>query len=316
MIKAIIIFIKTALLFFILTACTTENNLEEGENYINTENGKIWYRIIGNGSETPILTLHGGPGGKSRYFYPISSISEDRPIILFDQLGSGRSDFHEDTSLLKVENFIAQVEQVKESIGLSDFYLLGQSWGSALALEYYLRQPEGIKGLIFSGPFFSTSLWEKDADTLISSLSDSIQMIIKESEMSGSFDTKEYKYADSVYWATFGRRHPWPKHELDTIEALSNDFIYNYMWGPSEFTALGTLKKYDKHKHLSKIKVPTLFIAGEYDEARESTVRYFQSLVPGSKVAIIDDAGHSSMTDNPDQYLKALKTFIQDAEMK
>ncbi len=316
MIKAITFFIRTALLFFILTACTAKNNLEESENYIETENGKIWYRIIGNGSETPILTLHGGPGGKSRYFYPISSISKERPIILFDQLGSGRSDFHKDTSLLKIENFIAQVELVKESIGLSDFYLLGQSWGSALALEYYLRQPEGIKGLIFSGPFFSTSLWEKDADSLISTLSDSIQIIIKESEESGSFQTNSYKYADSVYWATFGRRHSWPKHELDTVEALSNSFIYNYMWGPSEFTALGTLKNYDNHKNLAKIKVPTLFIAGEYDEARESTVRYFQSLVSGSEVAIIDDAGHSSMTDNPEQYLSALRTFIQNAEMQ
>ncbi|MEQ8358408.1 MAG: proline iminopeptidase-family hydrolase [Cytophagales bacterium] len=307
-------FLRISFFFLILTSCSTRQNLDDGQKYIQTENGKIWYRIIGSGTETPILALHGGPGGKSRYFYPLSSISNERPLILFDQLGSGKSDHHQDTSLLHVDNFIEQVKLLKDEIGLENFYLLGQSWGSALALEYYLKHPEGIKGLIFSGPYFSTELWEKDADILISSLSDSIQGIISEAEMSENFDTPEYRYADSVYWSKFGRRNPWSLHPLDDGKAESNKFIYNYMWGPSEFTALGTLKNYDNHQNLSKIKIPTLFIAGEFDEARSSTVQYFQSLVPGSDMAIIKYAGHSSMTDNPDQYLKELSQFISKIE--
>ncbi len=302
------------MLIALFNFCDNPIVLNEEENYINTEHGKIWYRIIGNGAETPILALHGGPGGKSRYFYSISQISEQRPLIIFDQLGSGKSDHHQDTSLLKIENFIAQVLTVKDEIGLEKFYLLGQSWGSALALEYYLKHPEGIKGLIFSGPYFSTELWEKDADILIGSLSDSIQKIIREAEIREDFNTEAYKYADSVYWSTFGRRNPWPLHPLDDGEAKSNRFIYRYMWGPSEFTALGTLKNYDNHQNLSKIKIPTLFIAGEFDEARSPTLRYFQSLVPGSDLAIIKNAGHSSMTDNPEQYLKELSQFLSKYE--
>ncbi|QNL21547.1 proline iminopeptidase-family hydrolase [Hyphobacterium sp. CCMP332] len=306
--------ISILILIASFTYCNNPHVLNEEENYIITDNGKIWFRIIGSGSETPILALHGGPGGKSRYFYPLSPISEERPLILFDQLGSGKSDHHQDTSLLQIDNFISQVKLVKDEIGLENFYLLGQSWGSALALEYYLKHPEGIKGLIFSGPYFSTELWEKDADILISSLSDSIQGIISEAEMSENFDTPEYRFADSVYWSKFGRRNPWPLHPLDDGKAESNKFIYKYMWGPSEFTALGTLKNYDNHQNLSRIKIPTLFIAGEFDEARSSTVRYFQSLVPGSEMAIIKNAGHSSMTDNPKQYLKELSPFISKIE--
>ena len=89
---------------------------------------------MGEGEKTPLLLIHGGPGSTSRSFYQYSLIAEDRPIIMFDQLGSGRSDYHEDTSLLKVENFVAQVEALKKKLGLKEFYILGHSWGAALEL--------------------------------------------------------------------------------------------------------------------------------------------------------------------------------------
>ena len=126
---------------------------------MEVEGGKVWYGILGEGDNTPLLVMHGGPGSTSRSFYQYSSIAQDRPIIMFDQLGSGRSDYHEDTSLLKVENFVEQVETLKNELGLTEFYVLGHSWGSALELEFYLAPPKGIKGLIFSSPYFSTPIW-------------------------------------------------------------------------------------------------------------------------------------------------------------
>ena len=62
--------------------------------------------------------LHGGPGGTSKSFYQFASLGEDRPVIIFDQLGSGRSGYHTDTALLKVENFVEQVEALKTSLGI------------------------------------------------------------------------------------------------------------------------------------------------------------------------------------------------------
>jgi proline iminopeptidase len=142
------------------------------------------------------------------------------------------------------------------------------------------------------------------------SLPDTIKNIIARSESEGNFETAEYKYADSVYWATFGRRNEWKSHSLDTAEANSNSYIYNYMWGPSEFTALGTLKNYDRVEALSEIKVPTLFIAGEYDEARKPTVNFLSKMVPNSQTVFIPNAGHSSMTDNSKEYNQAIKHFL------
>ncbi len=62
------------------------------EGYVDVEGGRVWYRIVGSGNATPLVLLHGGPGAPSHYLNPLEQISEDRPVIFYDQLGAGRSD--------------------------------------------------------------------------------------------------------------------------------------------------------------------------------------------------------------------------------
>lgn len=306
----------TFILIAVFPGCRSVTQLKAGEGYVNVKGGKIWYRILGEGKKTPILMLHGGPGGTSKSFYQFASLGEERPVIIFDQLGSGRSDYHTDTTLLKVENFVEQVEALKTSLGLKEFYLHGHSWGTALALEYYLKYPKGIKAIIFNSPYFNTSLWKADADTLISTLPDSIQLAIKTGEKNHDYESPAYKNANEVFSKNFGVRKTRLTSELDTSTAKGSTFIYNYMWGPTEFTATGTLINYNRVQSLKTIKVPTLFITGEFDEARPVTVRYFQSLVPHSKFVMIEGAGHGTMHDNKSQNISAIKTFLDELELK
>ena len=102
--------------------------------------------------------------------------------------------------------------------------------------------------------------------------------------------------------------------KLDTAPTRGNREIYNYMWGPSEFTATGTLTDYDITHRLNEIKIPVLFTTGEFDEARPATVQYFQSLVPNSKFFIIQEAGHATMHDNPQQSIHVLQEFLEEIE--
>ncbi|MEJ1239736.1 proline iminopeptidase-family hydrolase [Chryseolinea sp. T2] len=305
------------LAFVIFTfGCQSRPALAPGEGYVDVKGGKIWYRVIGKGKRTPLMLTHGGPGGTSRSFYQLASIGEDRPIILFDQLGSGRSGYHEDTTLLTVDNFVEQVAALKTELGLQTFYLHGHSWGTALALEYYEKYPQGIKGLIFNSPYFNTRLWKADADTLIMGLPDSTQRAIYEGEKTGDFEAAAYLAANEIYAKNFGLRKTRLTSELDTVPAPGNKFIYKYMWGPTEFTATGTLKSYDNLDELKNIDVPTLFITGEFDEARPKTVRYFQTLVAGSKLVVIEGAGHGTMHDNREQNIAAIKTFLDSLDAK
>lgn len=301
----------TALIFY---SCQSRPALRPGEGYVDVKGGKVWYRIIGEGKGTPLLLTHGGPGGTSRGFYQFAPIGDDRPIILFDQLGSGRSDHHEDTTLLTVDNFIEQITLLKARLGLKEFYLHGHSWGTALALEYYSKHPEGIKALIFNSPYFATSIWKADADTLIMTLPDSVQTAIWTGEQTGDFESPSYQMANDVYAKNFGVRSTRLTSELDTVPAPGSRFIYNYMWGPTEFTATGTLQAYDNLAALEAVAVPTLFITGEFDEARPATVRYFQTMVPGSKFVVIEGAGHGTMHDNRAKNISAIKIFLDSLD--
>ncbi|NOQ75071.1 MAG: proline iminopeptidase-family hydrolase [Crocinitomix sp.] len=313
------IIISITLFVFLISADTcvfahVNPTLTSSEGYVSVNGGEIWYRIIGEGNEDPLLMMHGGPGGTSRSFYLFQKLTKDRPIILFDQLGTGRSGHHEDTTLMLVDEFVEQVAALTNHLKLNDFYLYGHSWGTALALEYYSAYPAGVKGIVFNSPYFSTTIWEADADTLIKALHPVVQQAIADGEASGDFTTAAYQQANTVYAANYGLRRKRRSSDLDTAKAPGNYFMYNYMWGPTEFTATGTLKTYDIIDKLKKVTVPTLFITGEFDEARPTTVRYFQTLVPNSETVVVKKAGHATMHDNLRQNKKAIRKFLKKLE--
>jgi proline iminopeptidase len=301
-------------LLFIFSGCRPHHKLVPGEGFVSVKGGKIWYRIVGAGDKTPVVLLHGGPGATSYYLNPMSVLSDDRPVIFIDQLGCGRSDRITDTTLMTTDAFVEETEQVRKALGLDQFYLYGHSWGTMLGMDYYLKYPDAVKAMVIASPCLSAALWEKDADTLIGSLPDSIQIMIRTSEAKGDYASTDYQQSVAVYYQNFLTRRDSASADMDSVEKQAGDNVYAYMWGPSEFTATGNLKNYNRVPDLPKIKVPVLFTAGEYDEARPSTVRYYQSLVPGAKFAVIPQSGHMTMQDNPEANNKVVRDFLREVD--
>ena len=308
-----LLFVAGLALLFLITACSNEKEIP-AEGFVKVKGGKVWYRINGEVDKTPILILHGGPGSSSYGQEPLKILSDKWPVVFYDQLGSGRSDRITDTTLMRVARYVEEVEQVRKELNLEKVYLYGQSWGTALGLEYYLRFPEHVKGIIFSSPYFSTKLWLKDANRLVKTLPDSIQTIIKTNEKNKTFDNQEYKDAVSLFYSKFLRRKERSKAVIDTSSRYFGSNVYEFMWGPSEFTATGSLLDYDRIEELSEVKVPVLFITGEYDEARPSTVKYYQRLVPDARFQEISESGHATLNDNPEEALNVIEKFLQEIE--
>lgn len=96
----------------------------------------------------------------------------------------------------------------------------------------------------------------------------------------------------------------------------SGAFVYQYMWGPSEFTSTGTLKTFDGTRWLTGINVPTLFLTGEFDEATPASTERFSRLVAGAEFKVIPGAGHSTENDNPDDLLRIVRDFIRRVETR
>ncbi len=302
-------------MILILFGCNESNKLKTGEGYLTVDGGKVWYKVVGSGDKTPILLLHGGPGIPSYYLKPMSALGSDRQVIFYDQLGCGKSDHITDTTLMTVDHYVEEVANVVKQLGLKEYYLFGQSWGTMLGTEYYLKHPEGIKAVILSSPAISIPLWLKDADSLISLLPDSTQQAIRVNEKNKNYSAPEYKRGVQMFYENFvARKLPWPPDVDSCFTQIGKQ--YEYMNGPSEFTIVGPLKNFDRTDRLHEIKVPTLFTTGEFDEAAPRTVKYYQSLVPGAKFEIIPRAGHLTMQDEPEYSNKVVRDFLNDLEKK
>jgi proline iminopeptidase len=88
------------------------------------------------------------------------------------------------------------------------------------------------------------------------------------------------------------------------------------MWGPSEFVSTGTLRDYDRLERLGELKLPTLFVVGQYDEVREETAREFQARVAGSMLRVIPDAGHGVQRDQTQAFNEVIAGFIEVNEKR
>ncbi len=301
------------LLTIFLIGCT-DAGLSPGEGYVDVEGGRVWYRIVGSGNATPLLLLHGGPGAPGYYLKPLEQISADRPVIFYDQLGAGRSDRPTDTSLWRVDRFVAELAQVRSSLGLDEVHILGHSWGAMLAMDYMLTEPSGVKSIIFASPALNVKRWTDDAKRLLSALPAESQMAIVLHEAAGTTDAQEYQEAVMDYYRRYlTRAETWSPLLEATFDNI-NPAIYNLMWGPSEFTASGTLRDYNREDVLPDLQVPVLFTAGRFDEATPETLAHFHNLVPNSEIAIFENSAHMTMLDEPKAYADAIRQFINKVD--
>lgn len=315
--QTLILLALTLLPTAFLAACTdADQGLEPGEGFVEVTGGRVWYRIWGSGTATPLLALHGGPGFSSVYLKSLEGLSDERPVIIYDQLGSGHSEQPADTSLWHVARFVEELAQVREALGLERVHLLGHSWGSMLAAEYMLGNPEGVESVIMASPALSISRWLADAKQLLTTLPDSLQTTIEQHEAAGTTASVEYQDAVMEFYRRFlSRRDPW---SLDTDSAFMqfNTVVYEKMWGPSEFTATGSLKTFERAESLRDLTVPVLFTAGRYDEATPETVAYYDSLTPDSRLVILENSAHLTMQDEPERYVEVVREFLAEIEAR
>jgi proline iminopeptidase len=292
---------------------TTHSSLLPGEAYLAVDGGKIWYRVVGSGRATPAILLHGGPGFGSYFMKPIEQLSSDRPMVRYDQLGGGASDRLTDTTKMTIAHFVAELDSLRSHLGYDKVHLIGHSWGTILALEYYRVHPEHVVSMTLASPALDIPAWEKNARELEKTLSDSAQKAIRVREAEKKYDAADYQAALAEFYGKYVWRHPDSANLDSTFKTLSEP-VYNYMEGPSEFTITGTLKTYDSTPFLKNVKVPVLYTVGEFDEANPAIVKRFASMTPGSRYFVIPGSAHLSEWDNPVAMNKAIRDFLADVD--
>ncbi len=103
--------------------------------------------------KTPLLILHRGPGFTHDYLTSLVPLSDKRPVIWYDQLGCGNSERLPDSSEYTLEYYTHELGAIRKELGLDDVHILGQSWGTMLAVEYMLsKKPTDVRSLLLSAP--------------------------------------------------------------------------------------------------------------------------------------------------------------------
>jgi proline iminopeptidase len=283
--------------------------LKVGHGHLAVHGGNIWYSISGAGKGIPVVLLHGGPGGSSFCLKPFEELGNDRQIIRYDQLGGGKSDAVTDTTMFTIKHFVLELDALRKSLKINKWNVLGHSWGTILAIEYYRAFPDRVASLTFASACFDIPAYANRAKQLLKTLPDSLQQAVYKAENSGNYQDPLYQTAINRFTELYLVRKPI-QADIDSTLATYNYSIYNYMQGPSEFTITGTLKNYDATSYLSQIKVPALFTVGEFDEVGPELVKNFADKVQGSQYVVFPNSAHITMWDTRNENIKVIRDFL------
>jgi proline iminopeptidase len=113
----------------------------------------LYYEQSGNPAGTPVVFLHGGPGGGTKADYRQYFDPEAYRIVLFDQRGSGQSTPHANLEDNTTWHLVDDIERLREHLGIESWVVFGGSWGSTLALAYGETHPARCRALVLRGIF-------------------------------------------------------------------------------------------------------------------------------------------------------------------
>jgi proline iminopeptidase len=304
------------------TAPATANVYAVQEGFVDANRVMIYYKILGRGE--PLMIVHGGPGASHDYFLPyLLPLARHNTLIFIDERGSGRSQKPEDASGYTIENMVEDVEAVRQALGLGKISLLGHSYGGALAQAYALKYQRNLSHLILGSTWSSTKALNEVFVRMKQNMSSELRERIDRFEAAGLFghgkDFEKNRYTNEYMIAAWGEGYfPYlyqsrPDPNYDPLDAgkMSWD-LYREMWGSNgEFIIDGNLKSVEYTERLSSIKVPTLILVGDHDEADPSLARAMHEKIAGSKLVVFPRAGHMTFVDDTRMFIREVEDFLQ-----
>jgi proline iminopeptidase len=239
-------------------------------------------------------------------------------LIEYDQLGSYYSDQPKDSVLWTIPRFVDEVEQVRVALNLTkdNFYILGNSWGGILAMEYALKYQQNIKGLIISNMVSSAPEYGKYAEEVLGKqMKPEVLAEIKQIEAKKDFANPRYMelLIPNFYKEHICRLAEWPDALNRSLKHANSD-VYVRMQGPSEFGISGLLANWDITNRLPEITVPTLMVGAKYDTMDPKAMEKQSKLVQNGAYLDCPNGSHLAMWDDQQVYMNGVINFIKQVD--
>lgn len=292
-------------------------NFENGEHYLVVNGIKHWCKIAGKEhAGTPIVILHGGPGGNHYVFERTigPELEKFATVIYYEQRGSGRSDKPEDPEAYTVELLISDLRGLLKELGLERVSLLGYSFGGELAMEYTLVHPETVEKLILQG----TSINDSERSAYIQSYG--FTQIAE-----GELKQKIEKLMEENISIKQKIDKIWSMVDSKTVDRLlfRNEKLAKRnreMWEESKLVNTGlmfaALKKYARSpilESVAQIQQQTLFIIGLYDRNTGIEIsRDLMAKMPNAQMEVFTKSAHFPDIEETEKYADVVSKFLSE----
>lgn len=300
------------------------DQLQENVWYLPTDDNmaKLYITSIGRGDT--VLTLHGGPGNDFHYLIDaIKENSNHNTFILFDQRGSLLSPVSEsDIEKLSLNMLVEDLEILRKSLNKEKIVLLGHSFGTLLALSYYIKYPQHVEGLILSAtmpPYinekrpFEVILKEIQARNKSLRIRSNVEMILKEEGLDGAIEDLTPQER-SIRFKITGLAS-FNMIDLKNWRKFKGGGVY---YNRNVDTAIGSTipATYDIRPILNEHPIPITIIQGNMDYI-DPAARYWKDIIQSYDfihLKVIENASHYSWLDNQDQFNTYLRQAILRTE--
>jgi proline iminopeptidase len=272
---------------------------------------RVYWELCGNPNGKPVVFLHGGPGGgctptQRRLFDP-----EKYRILLFDQRGCGRSTPYASLEANTTWHLVADIERLREMIGVDKWMVFGGSWGSTLALAYAETHPERVTELVLRGIFTlrrSELLWyyQEGASWIFPDKWEGFLAPIPEEERGDLMAAYRKRLIDPDPAVQAKAARAWSLWEGETITLLHNQ-EYSDQFGDEHYAI--AFARIENHyfvnegwfedgqliRNAHRLKdIPGVIIQGRYDMATPAKTAWdLHKAWPEAQFIMVPDAGHA-----------------------
>lgn len=284
---------------------------------LDTPDGQqIWWEECGNPDGTPLLVVHGGPGGGCVPAHRRAYDPARYRIVLFDQRNCGRSRPHASDPQVSLEanttwHLVADMEQLRAELGVQQWVLSGSSWGTTLGLAYAQRHPERVRAMVLrsittwraseaawayrdGASRLLPERWQEFRDAIPPSERDDLVAAYRRRFDSPDRDERVRAARAWTRWELAGMLlHPNPEVEAIFAEP---DFAVAFARIESHYVAhQGFLDDGQLIRDVDRIRhVPAVLLQGRYDLCTPPVTAWeLHRAWPGSELQLVNDAGHS-----------------------
>ena len=261
-------------------------------------NGKCYDMLVG-GTDDPILLLHGFSGDKSNWERLRSGLEPARRVIALDILGHGASDKPEDAADYHLDRVAVDIVDLLDQMDLDVAHLLGYSMGGRLALSLALRYPQRFRSLIL-----------ESASPGIASDSEREARRLNDNALADQIEANGIEwFAD--YWERLPLWETQRRLPADVLESQRQQRLQNCATGLANcLRGMGTGAQPNLWLLLWSVKLPTLLIVGERDRKFRRITQDMLQCLPRAESQIMVEAGHNTHLENPDDFARAVLSFL------